>query len=71
MIREDDDPLEEDDFEEDFEEDGEFEEDSVEDWADSVPCPSCGSSATRLVERHYELGLFECEECGSTFEEEA
>ena len=57
--------------EEKFEEDGDPEEPLEEGWTEPAPCPMCGSTATRLVERHNELELFECEECGSSFEEEA
>lgn len=39
-------------------------------WHDPVHCPACGSASTRLVEMRYERGLYECENCRTTFEEE-
>lgn len=36
-----------------------------------VLCPVCGSASIRLVEMREEVGFYECEECGATFEEEA
>ncbi len=49
--------------------DGE-EKEEPQQWQRPVACPSCGSAETRLVEMHYEVGLYECEKCGTTFEEE-
>lgn len=39
-------------------------------WTDPVHCPVCGSDVTRLVEMRHEVGFYECEACGATFEEE-
>ena len=40
-------------------------------WKDPVHCHGCGGDAVRLVEMRYEMALYECERCGTRFEEEA
>ncbi|MCM8794286.1 MAG: hypothetical protein NC819_00545 [Candidatus Omnitrophica bacterium] len=74
----DDDDLDDEDAEindEDLEADDEDDEDEEEgeessDLKDPVYCPVCGSDSVRLIEMHYEMGLYECERCHLTFEDE-
>lgn len=55
-------------------------EEEEEGWEEEEPssqgkmpvlCPVCASTSIRLVEMREEVGFYECEECGTTFEEEA
>lgn len=37
-------------------------------WRPPVRCPACHGNQTRLATMHYEMSVYECDECGAQFE---
>jgi transposase-like protein len=37
-------------------------------WHQEVVCPKCGGSDTHFIEPHYEMSVYECNDCGFRFE---
>ncbi|MBU2540372.1 MAG: hypothetical protein KJ593_00560 [Candidatus Omnitrophica bacterium] len=46
------------------------EEEEIPTWHPPVSCPKCYSKNTHFVEPHYEMSVYECENCKMRFETE-